>query len=431
MPKQSNSPKVVSKKHIARLERERRQINLIRGISIAGIVVVAGLLLYGYLKLNVLLFREPVADVNGVKITTGEWQERVRFQRVQMLNVYSQYSFYQQNFGVDYSQQMQQIVSQLSLPEVIGQQALDQMVDDILIKQEAKKRGITVTADEIEQSIRGNFGFYPNGSPTPTITPTDVTLPTLSSEQLTLYPSTLTPTEAPTSTAEAIGTPDLSATPAPTSTPAIDTPTAVPQPPTATATPFTLDGCKKEYQTTIDNFKAEKIGEKTLRAVYEGQLYRQKLSDVINKDTTATDEQVWARHILVETAEEAKAVSERLKKGEDFATVAKEVSKDTSSGPNGGDLDWFGKGAMVAEFETAAFELKVGEISKPIKSQFGYHIIQVLGHEERPLNASQYQQKKDTVLSDWLTEARKAAKVQTFDVWKERVPAEPTLPAQQ
>ena len=431
MPKQSNSPKVVSKKHIARLERERRQINLVRGIAIAGIVIVAGLLIYGYLKLNVLLFREPVADVNGVKITTGEWQERVRFQRVQMLNIYSQYSFYQQNFGVDYSQQMQQIVSQLSSPEVVGQQALDQMVDDILIKQEAKKRGITVTEAEIEESVRGNFGFYPDGTPTPTITPTDVTLPTMSSQQLTLYPPTLTPPEAPTSTAEATATPDLSATPAPTSTTAIDTPTAVPQPPTATATPFTLEGFKKEYQTTVDNFKAEKISEKTLRAVYEGQLYRQKLSDQINKDTPATDEQVWARHILVETEEEARATYERLRKGEDFATVAKEVSKDTGSGANGGDLGWFGKGAMVTEFETAAFAMKVGEISKPIKSQFGYHIIQVLGHEERPLNATQYQQKKDKVFSDWLAEARKGAKVQTFDVWKERVPAEPTLPAQQ
>src|SRR5215216_5242477 len=329
MAKPNNTPKVISKKHIARLERERRQVKLLRAIAVAGILIVAGLLIYGYLKLNVLQLREPVAEGNGVKITTKDWQEHVRFQRVQMLNVYNQYSFYQQNFGVDYSQQMQQIVSNLASPEVIGQQALDQMIDDILIRQEAENRGITVSSDEIEKSIRGNFGFYPNGSPTPTITPTEVTLPTLSSQQLTLYPSTSTPTEAPTSTPEVTGTPDLSATPAPTATTAIDTPTAVPQSPTATATPFTLEGFKKEYQTTVDNFKAEKIGEKTLRAVYEGQLYRQKLSDEINKDTTPTDEQVWARHILVETAEEAKAVSERLKKGEDFATVAKEVSKDT------------------------------------------------------------------------------------------------------
>jgi hypothetical protein len=129
MAKPNNTPKVISKKHIARLERERRQVNLIRVIAVAGILIVAGLLIYGYLKLNVLQLREPVAEVNGVKITTKDWQEHVRFQRVQMLNVYNQYSFYQQNFGVDYSQQMQQIVSNLSSPEVIGQQALDQMID--------------------------------------------------------------------------------------------------------------------------------------------------------------------------------------------------------------------------------------------------------------------------------------------------------------
>src|SRR4030095_12512214 len=134
MPKQSNTPRVVSKKHIARLERERRQVNLIRGIALAGILIVAGLLIYGYLKLNVLLLREPVAEVNGIKITTGEWQEYVRFQSVQMLNVYKPDSFSQQNFGGDYSQQMQKIVSDLALPEVIGQQALDQMTDNILIR---------------------------------------------------------------------------------------------------------------------------------------------------------------------------------------------------------------------------------------------------------------------------------------------------------
>jgi parvulin-like peptidyl-prolyl isomerase len=429
MAKPSNTPKVISKKHIARLERERRQVNLIRGIALAGIVIVAGLLIYGYLKLNFLLLREPVAEVNGVKITTGDWQERVRFQRVQMLNVYNQYSFYQQNFGVDYSQQMQQIVSNLGSPEVIGQQALDQMIEDILIKQEAEKRGITVSADEVEKSIQSNFGFFPNGTPTPTITPTDVTLPTLSSEQLTLYPSTSTPTEAPTSTVTVTATLDLSATPAPSSTPALDTPTPVPQPPTATATPYTEAGFKKDYDDTIKNFKTEKISEKTIRSVYEAQLLRQILSDEITKDTPRTEEQVWARHILLQTEVEAEAAYKLLIGGVDFATVAKRYSKDTGSGANGGDLGWFGKGAMVAEFETAAFSQKVGEIGNPVKSQFGYHIIQVLGHEDRPLSAAQYEQKKATEFSQWVTDTRAKADVKTFDIWKERVPTEPTLQA--
>ena len=430
MAKQSNTPKIISKKHIARLERERRQIALIRWIAVAGILIVAGLLIYGYLKLNVLQFREPVAEVNGVKITTGEWQERVRFQRVQMLNIYNQYSFYQQNFGVDYSQQMQQIVANLQSPEVIGQQVLDQMTDEILIRQEAEKRGITVSGDEIEKSIQENFGFFPNGTPTPTVTPTDVSLPTLSSEQLTLYPSTSTPTEAPTSTVTPTATLDLSATPASTSTPAIDTPTAVPQPPTATATPYTAEGFKKDYEDTIKNFKTQNISEKTIRAVYQAQLLRQKLMDDITKDTPHTEEQVWARHILVETEAEAKTIYNFLQQGSDFATFAKKSSKDTGSGANGGDLGWFGKGAMVPEFEKAAFSMKVGEISQPIKSQFGYHIIQVLGHQDMPLNATQFQQKKETEFTNWLEETRKKADIKTFDIWKQRVPTEPTLQAQ-
>ena len=429
MAKPNNTPRVISKKHIARLERERRQVKLIRGIALAGIVIVAGLLIYGYLKLNVLQLREPVAEVNGVKITTGEWQERVRFQRVQMLNVYNQYSFYQQNFGVDYSQQMQQIVAQLSSPEVVGQQALDQMVDDILIRQEAEKRGITVSKDEIEKSIQDNFGFFPNGTETPTVTPTEVTLPTMSSEQLTLYPSTSTPTEALTSTVTPTATLDLSATPAPSSTPALDTPTPVPQPPTATTTPYTLDGFKKQYGDTVKSFETDKISEKTLRAVYEAQLLRQKLLEEITQDTPHTEEQVWARHILVQTEVEANAAYQLLTSGVDFATVAKRYSKDTGSGANGGDLGWFGKGAMVAEFETAAFSQKVGEIGKPVKSQFGYHIIQVLGHEDRPLSAAQYEQKKATEFTKWVTDTRAKADVKTFDIWKERVPTEPTLQA--
>src|SRR6266496_3250952 len=175
MPKQSATPKVITKKHLARIERERRQINIIRSIALAGIVIVVGLLVYGYLKINVLSLQEPVEEVNGVKITSGQWQERVKLQRIQMLNIYNQYSFYQQNYGIDYSQQMQQIQSMLQTPKTIGQQVLDQMRDDILIQQEAEKRGITVSDAEVEKFVQENgFGFFPNGSPTPTTTPTEV-----------------------------------------------------------------------------------------------------------------------------------------------------------------------------------------------------------------------------------------------------------------
>jgi hypothetical protein len=112
MANQSPTPKVITKKHIARLERERRQTRIILIVALTGILIVAGLLAYGSISYNI------VADVNGVKITADEWQERVKLQRIQMTNVYNQYAFYQQNFGFDYSQQMQQIAFELQSPEV-------------------------------------------------------------------------------------------------------------------------------------------------------------------------------------------------------------------------------------------------------------------------------------------------------------------------
>ena len=430
MAKQVSTPKIVTKKHMARLERERRQVNLIRGVAIAGVLIVLGLLGFGYLNENFLQLRQPVAEVNGVKITTGEWQERVRFQRVQMLNIYNQYAFYQQNFGFDYSQQMQQILGTLQTPEILGQQVLDQMIDEVLIRQEAQERGITVSAEEVESSIQENFDFFPAGTPTPTVTPTDVSFPTLTSQQLTLYPSTAAPTEVTNSTAEPTATLDGSATPPATATTAPATPTFVPEPPTATATPYTLEGYETSYEEMLTNYETYDISEATIRSVYEFGLLRQKLLSETTLETPRTEEQVWARHILVETEAEAQAVYERLQDGESFASVAQEVSKDTGSGANGGDLGWFGKGAMVAEFETTAFELEVGEISEPVQSEFGYHIIQVLGHQDIPLSASQYEQKKETEFSDWLASTREQAEITTHDVWRERVPTEPSVQTQ-
>ena len=425
MPKESPTPKVVTKKHIARLERERRQSNIIRAIAISGIVIVVLLLGYGYLKLNVLQLREPIAKVNGVTITTSQWQERVQLQRVNLLNLYNTYQFYQQNFGMDSTQQLQQIQLTLQSPEILGKEVLDQMVDEILMRQEAEKRGISVSAEEVEAAIQEAYSFFPNGTATPTITPTEFSLPTLSSEQLTIYPATATPTEVLTSTPAPRDTPDNSVTPTATSTTAPPTPTFVPVSPTATATPFTLEGFKTQFAESVDNFKSSGVTEATIRSAYENQLLREKLLDVITADTPPTEEQVWARHILVADKGKAATVMALLNDGSDFGKLAQEFSTDSGSGAKGGDLGWFGKGAMVAEFENAAFSMKVGEISEPIQSQFGYHIIQVLGHDNIPLNASQYEEKRQTAFTEWLTKTREAADITIFDVWKERVPTAP------
>lgn len=83
-----------------------------------------------------------------------------------------------------------------------------------------------------------------------------------------------------------------------------------------------------------------------------------------------------ASHILVETEEEAAALTERARAGEDFATLARENSTGPS-GPNGGELGWFGEGMMVPEFEAAVKELGVGDVSDPVQTQFGWHVIKL------------------------------------------------------
>ncbi len=84
-----------------------------------------------------------------------------------------------------------------------------------------------------------------------------------------------------------------------------------------------------------------------------------------------------ASHILVATEDEAKAIETQLKDGGDFAAIAKEKSTDTASGAQGGDLGWFGLGRMVPEFETAVSSLEPGQVSAPIKTQFGWHIVKL------------------------------------------------------
>jgi parvulin-like peptidyl-prolyl isomerase len=171
--------------------------------------------------------------------------------------------------------------------------------------------------------------------------------------------------------------------------------------------------------------------EADLRYVVEIQLYREKLMDAVLEELnlTPSQEQVWARHILVSDEAAAQTVIDRLEQGEDFAALAAELSSDTSNKDLGGDLQWFGRGVMDPAFEEAAFNLKVGEISQPVQSQFGWHVIQALGHETRSLSDSEFQQYRQTEFQKWLADQREKAPVEVNDErWKANVPAEPTLP---
>ncbi|WP_374384824.1 peptidylprolyl isomerase [Dongia sp.] len=120
---------------------------------------------------------------------------------------------------------------------------------------------------------------------------------------------------------------------------------------------------------------------------------------------TPPEREIAASHILVKTEEEAKAIIADLEKGADFGKLAEEKSIDPSAKSNKGALGWFTKGAMVKEFEDAAFALKNGETSKaPVKSQFGYHVIRVTGDRNKALPT--FNKTKDEVRLDLVEELR-------------------------
>src|SRR5271170_4272061 len=140
-------------------------------------------------------------------------------------------------------------------------------------------------------------------------------------------------------------------------------------------------------------------------------------------------QEIHARHILLPTEDEAKKALARVKGGEDFAKVATELSKDPSG--NGGDLGWFTKDRMVPEFSDAAFKLKEGEISEPVKTQFGWHIIKIEG--VRTKNFPPFEQVKDQAAryvsqkaeQDAILQLHNAAKIELFDADGKPLPEAP------
>lgn len=165
---------------------------------------------------------------------------------------------------------------------------------------------------------------------------------------------------------------------------------------------------KALMETELSRIAREAATEDAARKTYEEAKAKQK-----------PEEEVRAKHILVEKEDEAKAVAARLKAGEDFAKIAKEVSKDPGS--EGGDLGWFTKERMVPEFSEAAFKMTPGGISEPVKSQFGWHVIKVEEKRQKPFPT--YEQVKDQVhryvvqkaQSEVVLKLREGAKIERMD----------------
>ena len=377
-----SKPKVTreeTRKETSRRRRDevRNRRVLIALVAVAAVVIV--LIGAGIVAEWVIKPSQPVATVDNAKIGLREYQKRVKFDWFQ--------------------------AGQVTDPQGTSLKTLDTLVDEQLLREQAKQRGLTVSEDEISETIEKSFGYL-------RVPPTPVPSPT----------------------------PDPLATPS-------NEPTATPAP---SPTPVSLEAyekAKKEYLSRLDLNTG--MSEAEFRKIIELDLLRQKLYDEVAKDVPAVGEQVHARHILVairtpepiaeptpeggptpdpnapapaptlEPRDDAQAlalileVQQKLGAGEDFATLAEQYSDDPGSKTQGGDLGWFARDqGLVKEFEDAAFKLELGQLSDPVKTQFGYHLIKLDEKDPaRELDAYTVQMKKYEAFNTWLTDLRNAAKV--------------------
>jgi parvulin-like peptidyl-prolyl isomerase len=419
-------PRLLSPKHRVGLERELFVNRLLLIGTIVIVLIVVGLVGWSSFYQYVLGPSQTVAVVEGHEIKGGEYQARVRLNRNQLVNTYLQYVQMLQLFGGDPNFQQQayteltQIQYQL-FPEVIGGSTINQMVDDELIKLEAAEMGISISQEQVDEEMASFIGYYAQGVPTSSPTSTPIVTSTLSETQLAIV--TLTPTFTPFPSATSSG-------PAATPTRRVINPTATPTlTPQPTATEYTFEAFQTEeanyFEFQKDNIS---VSEQGIRDVVYINLLRLAMLDVVAADVGHTEEQVWARHILVEDEETARDVLERLEAGEDWAELALEYSTDLGNASIGGDLGWFGFDEMVAPFAEAAFNLRIGEISDPVETQFGFHIIQVIGNEDRALTASQYEERRQQQFQEFLGTLRDKYEWEIFDTWVGITPEDPRIP---
>jgi hypothetical protein len=229
MPKETHEePRVHTKKHLARMEKEHRQKKalLISLIAILGAIVLV--VIYGLLNDSVLKPKKAVARVNGDVITVDQFVKRVKYERFSLVQSFLQYSLSQ--WAYFFQSQLLNVQNQLDDYVQFGSDTLDTMITEKIVAQKAAELGITVSEAEVDTYIQENFGYYANGTPTPA--PTDKIYPTstLSRSQMALITATPIPTAVPTEAITATAT--LESTPsevAPTETPTENpTPTEIP-----------------------------------------------------------------------------------------------------------------------------------------------------------------------------------------------------------
>lgn len=469
---------------VSRREREERQRRLLIIITAVLALVVVVTLAAGAIWQYILVPRETYATVNGVDIRRSDYE---KFRTYTLLQELTSLSRQFQTASADQQPQIEQQLSvlQLELDDLengdknINPDALKEMIDNQLVLQGLDDLGLAVTDQEVDDYVDQLLAPVPLTEPTATFTlpptaaawATETTVAfaeqsTATSQFLGTQTATAegqaTPeseegatedpnaTAPPEGTAEAteeatapVATPDLQATTEAIATMTAEGPTATPDPnATATLTPLptaeptgtpnseqAIATSRAGFDLLDNNFldRADMSRGDFERLIAEPALARIKIRDALVGQIDTTQEQVRAAHILVATRAAALELIDGRLQNEDFATVAEEVSTDTQTATQGGDLGWFPRGVMTPPFEEAAFSQPIEELpAEPVQTEFGWHIILVHEREDdRPLTASMISAVQAGTLNRWLDEQAESADI-TSDV---TLPADDELPS--
>jgi parvulin-like peptidyl-prolyl isomerase len=414
MAKRTKQSKELTKKQIALSRRQKEQQRWIfAGLGVVAIIVL-GLASAALIDQLIIQPSRPVAIVNGARIRSDAYHGRVRYERflldTMLRNLQSQLAVLDpedpsNSFVVQYYQQVAEQAQQQRLG--VDRRTADDMVEEELARQEAAKLGLAVSQDEINEEIRSRIA-----SMSGFLTEAQATAIASTAVAATATADTFTPTPLPPPTSALTVT--LVTTATPTVAPELPTPA-----PTPTRHIITDEEFSRDYADYLSILKEQTdLNESEFQKTVEAGLLVNKVYEHLSEQVPTEAEQVNISHIQLDTLKEAETAIERLDSGEDFAVLASEVSTDTFTAANGGELGWFLEGDLSSrystDFEEAAFSLSPGEYSQPISSTLGLHIIKLNERGLRPLSDFRLQDRQQQAYSDWLEEARNAEGVEVL-----------------
>ena len=372
--------KTLNRRQVARRDREARAQRIIIWITAGILGAVLIILGYGLVTELLIKARKPVASVGEISITTRAYQNRLRYERLMLKSQLLQYQSYINQFDAG-AEETQSFLQQLQLTaanlekqlspdfaSMLGKQILDQMLEEELVRQETRERGIVIPSSEVDLQIETMMGYDREAAK------------------------------------------EASAT----------------DPLTDTAAPMT----EAEYKDFYENFEANilqpsKFSEAKFREMVEANLLREKLQTVLSEDVNTIADQVEITIFVIDSEEAGQALHDRIdENSDDVEAIVEELNMDANEQSSGYTLPWLPVGYLSnqlnTEIEKAAFNTPVGHATAPLLGPGDlYYVLYVNGHEEREMDenliTNTYQQK----YQEWLA-AQIEARSTLFD-WEAAV----------